>query len=112
MSMIALLGGGLLLGIRPRWLFSGEVGWVDAGRNNNALSVDANVHFLFPLRSQSKIAPYVLGGLGVIDSSAGLNLGGGVRWAVGSDWGIRPEIKVLIKGDTSARLSLGFYKRF
>lgn len=108
----ATLGGGLQLGIRSRWLFSGEVGWVDAGRNNNALSVDANVHYLFPLRNYSRIAPYVLGGLGVLDSSAGLNLGGGVRWRVGSDWGIRPEVKILIKGDTAARFSIGFYKTF
>ena len=106
------LGGGLQLGIRSRWLFSGEVGWIDAGRNNNALSVDANVHYLFPLRNYSRIAPYILGGLGVIDSSAGLNLGGGLRWKVGSDWGIRPEVKILIKGDTAARISIGIYKRF
>lgn len=108
----ATFGGGLQLGIKPRWLFAGELGWVNAGRNNTVISVDANVHYLFPLRNNPKITPYVLGGLGFLDDHIGLNLGGGIRWAVGTDWGIRPEIKVNIQDNTSSRLSVGFYKRF
>jgi hypothetical protein len=113
----ATLGGGLQYGIQRRWLFAGELGWAAGGRNSSLFTVDANVHYLFPLKN-AKVTPYLLGGLGIVNSTngggtdAGLNLGGGARLAVGRDWGLRPEIKFLLAGDTSARISIGIYKTF
>jgi hypothetical protein len=114
----ATLGGGIQYGIQPRWLFSGELGWASAGRATNAFTVDANVHYLFPLKQNPKLTPYLLGGIGIYSltnnggTHAGLNLGGGARWAVGRDWGLRPEIKFLVRDNTSARFSIGIYKSF
>ncbi|MEI9813972.1 MAG: hypothetical protein WDO18_15600 [Acidobacteriota bacterium] len=66
--------------------------------------MDLNAHFLFPLRAYPRFTPYILGGLGILrggsNTDAGLNLGGGARWSVGKDWGLRPEIKFLIKDNT------------
>lgn len=133
----ATFGGGIQLGIKPRWLFSGEFGYL-TGRDNfrglganvdsYGISVDANVHYLFPLKSNEKFTPYVLAGVGFLrssasvsvpgfkasasDSTAGLNLGGGARWAVGQSWGVRPEVKFLIADGSNARFSIGIYKTF
>ena len=91
------------------------------------LSFDVNLHYLFPQTNTPKFTPYVLGGIGylrasasatvagsTIDASAsdtGLNIGGGARWQVGSRWGLKPEIKVLIADNSSVRFALGIYRR-
>jgi outer membrane protein X len=114
----ATLGGGLQYGVQRRWLLSGELGWASGGKNSSLFTVDANVHYLIPLKSNPKFTPYLLGGLGIIhgtnggDTDAGLNLGGGARWEVGRDWGLRPEIKFLVADNTSARFTIGIYKSF
>jgi hypothetical protein len=114
----ATLGGGLQYGLMPRWLLSGELGWAAGSRANSLFTVDMNAHYLIPLKNNQKLTPYLLGGLGIVSGTngggtdAGLNLGGGARIAVGRDWGVRPEIKFLIAGDTSARFTIGIYKTF
>lgn len=114
----ATFGGGVQYGIQPRWLLSPEIGWGSGSAGFNLFTVDVNVHYLFPLKNNAKLTPYLLGGLGIIKATngggtdAGLNLGGGARWAVGRDWGLRPEIKFLVADNTSARFSIGIYKTF
>jgi hypothetical protein len=119
----ATVGGGIQHGIRNRWILSGELGYLAGngspfrgGDGNHGVSIDANAHFLIPLRSAPEFTPYVLGGLGVLiggsDAAAGLNLGGGARWQIGRDWGLRPELKFLIGDGTTTRFTLGIYKRF
>jgi len=48
----------------------------------------------------------------VSDTTTGLNLGAGVRFAAGTNWGFRPEIKFLVNDDTSTRISVGVYYGF
>lgn len=123
-------GGGMQFGAR-RLIFAAEVGYLTLGDDGpnvdvSAISIDLNAHYLFSLANNSKITPYVLGGLGIIrtsvsveganddlsDTDTGLNLGAGVRFAVGTNWGFRPEIKFLVKDDTSTRITVGVYYRF
>lgn len=117
-------GGGLQVGLNERLLGVAEVGYLTVdGDNTSAVSVDLNVHYLFPT-NDSKMTPYVLAGLGILKSSvsignfdvsdtdAGLNLGGGLRIEGGDNWGIRPEVKFLLRDNTSARLSVGVYYAF
>ncbi len=117
-------GGGLQVGLNERLLGVAEVGYLTVeGDNTSAVSVDLNVHYLFP-SANSKMTPYVLGGLGILKSSvsigsidvsdtdAGLNLGGGLRIEGDDNWGVRPEVKFLLRDNTSARLSVGFYYSF
>jgi opacity protein-like surface antigen len=128
-------GGGMQFG-SGRLIFAAEVGYLTLGDDFDAfgvdvdssgLSIDLNAHYLFPM-ANSRFTPYALGGLGILrysvssdfngfdadasDTNAGLNLGGGVRIAGGTNWGIRPELKFLISDDTSTRISVGFYYGF
>lgn len=120
----ATFGGGMQFGLSDRLLAAAEVGYLTLeGNNTSAVSVDLNAHYLFT-SGNSKVSPYLLGGLGIIRSSvsvgsfsasntdAGLNIGGGLRYAAGENWGLRPEIKFLISDNTSARFSVGFYYSF
>lgn len=120
----ATFGGGMQFGVSERLLFAAEVGYLTLeGDNTSGVSVDLNAHYLFS-SNDSRVAPYLLGGLGIIRSSvsvgnfsasntdAGLNLGGGLRFDAGENWGVRPEIKFLISDNTSARFSVGFYYSF
>jgi opacity protein-like surface antigen len=117
-------GGGLQVGLNSRLLGVAEVGYIAVdGDNVSAVSVDLNAHYLFPT-GNSKMTPYLLGGLGIIktsvsvgtvdvsDTDAGLNLGGGLRIDGGTNWGLRPEVKFLLNDNTSARLSVGFFYTF
>ncbi len=132
----ATFGGGMQFGAN-RLIFAAEVGYLSlksdfSGGNvdidTSGLSVDLNAHYLFPANGTAKITPYLLGGIGILrvsasvstpgrsgsasDSDAGLNLGGGARIAVTDQWGLRPEIKFLIKDGSAARFSLGGYYGF
>jgi hypothetical protein len=119
----ATVGGGIQHGIRSRWLFSGELAYITGhgdlfrgGGSSGGFSVDANAHFLIPLRDAPEFTPYVLAGVGILHGNSntrgGVNLGGGARWAIGRDWGLRPELKFLIGDGTSTRFTIGIYKRF
>ena len=130
----ATFGGGMHFGA-GRLIFAAEVGYLtlsddfdDGDFDSSGLSIDLNAHYLFPLANSPRFTPYVLGGLGILrysfsdeldgdesddsDTNAGLNVGGGVRIAGGTNWGIRPELKFLIADDTSTRFSVGFYYGF
>lgn len=123
-------GGGMHFGA-DRLIFAAEVGYLtlgDDGPNvdSSAVSIDLNAHYLFPISGNARLTPYVLGGLGIIrssvennnngnsasDTDTGLNLGAGLRFAAGTNWGFRPEIKFLVREDTSARISVGVYYAF
>src|SRR5690606_13585219 len=93
----------------------------------SAQEIGGNLHYLFPL-GNPKITPYALGGLQLFrasytatvlgqrfsesGSSFGLNLGGGLRWQAGRNWGVRPEIRFTIGDGTYTRGSVGVYYQF
>ncbi len=116
-------GGGVQIGIAPRWLFAGEFGYLPVKSYVNGQTYDFNVHFLFPTHRES-FTPYVLGGLGFQHFSTsfgrfsqgtthvGLNIGGGVRWKFSEHWGLRPELKIFLSNNTNARYSLGLFYQF
>ncbi len=132
-----ILGGGIHHAFESRWLLVGELGYLTGGQefqgfgvdvDSDAISVDANVHYLFPLSNNEKFTPYALGGLGflrvnastsafgitssVTDTQVGFNIGGGARWQRGERWGVRPELKILIADNSSVRFSVGLYYGF
>jgi len=125
-------GGGMQFG-SGRLIFAAEVGYLTLGNgfrrfgtdfDTSAVSVDLDAHYLFPLANNEKVTPYVLGGLGILrfkasagntdvtETDTGLNLGAGLRLTVGRNWGFRPEVKFLVKNDTSTRISVGMYLAF
>ncbi|MGE0591827.1 MAG: outer membrane protein [Vicinamibacterales bacterium] len=132
------VGGGVQYAFNPRLLLALEVGYLTLGddfsgfgvdADSSGLSVDANVHYLFPAAASGKLTPYLLGGLGVLrasvsvsspgfgggdasDSTLGVNVGGGARWQAGENWGIRPELKVFIEESSNVRFSVAFYRAF
>jgi opacity protein-like surface antigen len=133
----ATFGGGVHYAFNPRVLLAVEAGYLTGSEDfsgfgvdvdSHGFSFDANVHYLFPQANTPRFTPYVLGGIGYlratasasvggteVDASAsdtGLNIGGGARWEGGTNWGLRPEIKILIADNTSVRFSVGFYRRF
>ena len=132
----ATFGGGVHYAFSPRVLLAVEAGYLTGSEDfsgfgvdvdSHGFSFDVNLHYLFPQMNTPKFTPYVLGGIGylrasasatvagsTIDASAsdtGLNIGGGARWQVGSRWGLKPEIKVLIADNSSVRFAVGIYRR-
>lgn len=130
-------GGGMQFGYSSRLLIAAEVGFLTLGddfsgfgvdTDSSGLSVDVNAHYLFPLANNPKLTPYALGGLGFIrvstsgsvagfdvggsSSDVGLNIGGGLRYTLSENSGIRPEIKFLIKDGSSTRISVAYYRSF
>jgi hypothetical protein len=134
-------GGGVHYALDPKWIVVGELSYLTGGDDFNgsfqgigvsaessAIAVDLNAHYLFQRPGKAPFAPYVLGGLGIVrargtatilgvtqsvsDTEAGVNIGVGGRWQPGVNWGVRPELKVLIAENTSARFSVGLYYQF
>ena len=131
----ATFGGGVHYAFSSRLLLAVEAGYLTGSEDfsgfgvdvdSHGFSFDVNLHYLFPQTNTPKFTPYVLGGIGYLRASAsftvagstfdesasdtGLNIGGGVRWQVGSRWGLKPEIKVLIADDSSVRFAVGIYR--
>lgn len=131
-----ILGGGIQYGLGPRLLFAGELAYFTGGEDFNGfgvnvdssiIGVNANAHYLFPMKNP-KFTPYALGGLGFLrasakasgfgvsssasDTSIGLNIGGGARWAAGENWGIRPELKFWIGDGDNTQFTIGVYYGF
>ncbi len=122
-------GGGMNFGA-GRLIFSAEVGLLSPddgdidGVDTSGLSIDLDAQYRFPLANNPKLTPYVLGGIGILrfsvsgpgfdesDSDTGVNLGGGVRFQAGTNWGIRPEVKFWIHDDTATRISVAAYYSF
>jgi opacity protein-like surface antigen len=131
----ATFGGGVQFAIHPRVLVAGEFGYLMGGSDFHgfgvdvdfhAISIDANARYLFP--GGNSFAPYVLGGLGLLRTSAsvssavgsagasdmtmGLNVGGGIRWQAGAKWGVQPEVKVFVADGSNLRFSTAVYYQF
>ena len=132
-----IVGGGIQYGLGPRLLFAGELEYMTGGDDfsgfgvsvdSSLIGVNANAQYLFPM-SNAKFTPYALGGLGFLrasasanvagfggasasDSSIGLNIGGGARWAVGDNWGVRPELKFWIGDGDNTQFTVGVYYTF
>ena len=47
--------------------------------------------------------------LAVNEFNFGFHTGGGVRYYIGEDWGIRPEFKVIVSNRTYTRFTIGFF---
>jgi opacity protein-like surface antigen len=132
----ATFGGGVHYAFTSHVLLALEVGYLTGGENfsgpgvdvdSHGLSVDGNLHYLLP-SSNPKFTPYILAGIGYVRATAsatalgssysvsgsdtGVNLGVGGRWRGGSNWGVRPELKLLIADNTSVRFSVAVYREF
>jgi hypothetical protein len=92
---------------------------------------DFNVsfHIRIPIK-HSRWSPYGIAGVGLLwdalrqetvdphgiavsyhwnQFNAGFHTGGGVRYFIGENWGIRPEFKVIISKETYTRASIGIF---
>ncbi len=130
-------GGGMQFPITDRLVAAAEAGYLTGGRDVSgfgvdvdvhAISVDANVHYLFPLSDNPRFTPYALGGIGFLrasasvsgagfsasasDTTTGLNIGGGAVWQANAKWGVRPELKILVADGSSVRFSAALCYRF
>jgi hypothetical protein len=126
----ATFGGGMHFAVSPRWLVAGEAGYLTGGRDYSgfgvdvdvhAISIDANVHYLFPLQGNPRFTPYALGGVGFLrasasvtagsfssaasDTTTGLNIGGGALWQANARWAVRPELKIFMADGSNIRFS-------
>ncbi|NOT45358.1 MAG: outer membrane beta-barrel protein [Acidobacteria bacterium] len=129
-------GGGVQYAFGERIILAAEAAYLTGGEDFSGFGVDfdssllefgGNVHYLFPMSNEA-FTPYVLGGLGLLrvsassssggfsssasDTAIGLNIGGGARWQVGDNWGLRPELKIFIEDGSNVRFSIGFYRQF
>jgi hypothetical protein len=97
-----------------------------------AYNVDGGVQFLF--QKYGSIVPYAGAGLGLLHSSASVsstfsfqgfnfstggssndfyaNFGGGVRYFVTPQWGIRPELTIFAGSNTFVRIGAGVFYQF
>ncbi len=85
----------------------------------------ASTHIRFPVGE--RWAPYaILGGgllfnsfraysgpqgalIGIEDFKFGVQSGGGVRYYIGENWGVRPEFKVIVSSRTYTRMTIGVF---
>ena len=131
----ATFGGGVHYAFTPRVLLAVEAAYLTGGQgfsgfgvdvDSHGFSIDGNLHYLFPSTTNVRFTPYLLGGIGYVratmtvsgstsgsvsGSDTGLNIGGGARWQAGDNWGLRPEVKVLVSDNSSVRFSVGIYWR-
>jgi opacity protein-like surface antigen len=133
------LGGALAYPLNSRLAVVGELGYLPGASastnfggelvrsSGHAFDGGAAVRYLFPLKDP-KLTPYAIGGLGFVRSSAsvrglgfsgsasltevGINLGGGLRYQAGRNWGIQPELTMFLGGDSFTRLGVGIYYQF
>jgi hypothetical protein len=118
-----VVGGGYGYGIRPHLQLLGEFGFVTRS-GVHGFEFHGDVAYTFPLKPYPKFTPYALAGFGLGHQScnflgincgattAGFDFGGGARWQVGKNWGIRPEVKFLAGNHFGTRLSGGVYYEF
>lgn len=122
-----IFGGSIQNANAAREVSAYEFGYV-TGANKHILALDWNQHYLFPSNARKNLTPYILvgAGLGVghstyisrgitrksPDGFFGINLGGGTRVRMGSDWGLRPEVKLLLfPGSRNIRFTFSIYRR-
>ena len=88
----------------------------------------ADFHVRIPIGE--RLSPYAIAGAGVLwntvrantfnalgipivrgydQINGGLHTGGGVRYYINKDWGIRPEVKVIVSKHTYVQLMFGFF---
>lgn len=130
-------GGGMHFPIGDRLVLATEAGYLTGGQDFSGfgvdvdmhfISVDANVHYQFPLSDNPRFTPYALGGVGYLrasasvsgtsfdvgasDSTTGLNIGGGALWQAGEKWAVRPELKFFVRDGSNMRFSAALCYRF
>jgi hypothetical protein len=94
-------------------------------QDSHLFDVMVSTHIRFPIRD--RWAPYALVGGGLAfntfrayagpggalirleDFKAAFQTGGGVRYYIGENWGIRPEFKVVVSTRTYTRASIGVF---
>lgn len=88
-----------------------------------------SLHIRVPIKG-SRWSPYGIAGVGLLwdalrqetvdphgiaisyhwnQFNAGFHTGGGVRYYIGENWGIRPELKVIVSKQTYTRASIGIF---
>ena len=98
---------------------------VQSPQNSQLFEFMFSSHIRFPVKA--RLAPYAIigGGLlfntfrgytgpqgalvGIEDFKFGVQTGGGVRYYLGENWGIRPEFKVIVSSQTYTRMSIGVF---
>ena len=99
---------------------------VDPPGVTGARLYDIGLAFHVPIPLRKRWSPYGIIGGSVLCSTYesvatgkdrqsayfGFQTGGGVRYFVGEDWGIRSELKVIISHRTFTRLSFGIFYQF
>ena len=99
-----------------------------AVRRSNVLDFGVDFHIRIPVRD--RWAPYAILGTGLLwnmvqadaadangaplvrgydQFNAALHTGGGVRYYIGRNWGIRPEVKVIVSKQTYTMVTLGLF---
>ena len=78
-------GGGMHFPLGSRFVLAVEGGYLSGGQDFSgfgvdvdlhASSVDANVHYQFPLSENPRFIPYALGGVGYLRASSSVSAGG------------------------------------
>lgn len=99
-----------------------------AAQSSHLYHFNGSIHIRVPVRE--RWAPYGILGAGAIwntyrrsvigprgiavvshygDFDFAFHTGGGVRYYIGENWGIRPEVKVIVSRQTYTQFSIGFF---
>lgn len=127
-------GGAYGRAITDRIFVFGEGSYITGDSTNvagfsasgSAMNFHGGVHYSF--RNRSKLVPYGAAGLGITRMSASasggglsisgsnssllFNFGGGARYYVGRNWGIRPELMVFAGDGSYVRAGAGLFFQF
>jgi hypothetical protein len=87
--------------VRRRWAPYGIVG--------GGVLFDAFRAVPIPASPDEQGQPQTSVAVAVNEFNFGFHTGGGVRYYIGDDWGIRPEFKVIVSNRTYTRFTIGFF---
>ncbi len=133
------LGGGIAYAATDRILAVAELSYIPTGgvsgsvagfsfkSSSRVFGLDGGIHYQFP--KDEKLIPYVAAGVGVLHGSGSFsttgvgstsisstdlyfNFGGGLRYYLADNWGIRPELKIFAGDETFVRIGVGIFYQF
>lgn len=135
-------GGAFGKAVTDRIFVLGEMSYIAGGSSSsissvgqyeasaNALNFNGTLQYNFTnvFKDKSKFVPYAAAGLGITrvsasasgpgfsssasDSSFLFNFGGGLRYYVKPNWGLRPELMVFAGNGSYARFAIGLFYQF
>jgi opacity protein-like surface antigen len=136
------LGGSYGKAVTDKILVLGELSYISGGSASgtaagttfkasaHALGVGLGLHYNFNgvFKSNPNLVPYAGAGIGVLrysasssgggfsasasDSSLFFQFGGGLRYYVRPNWGLRPEVMIFAGKDTFVRAAVGIFYQF